>query len=194
MRRVVQRSRRVCHVDDLLHERQCGLYGLHPCLRAAVQGIHLSDHPLAIGIVHLRELRGEHRIHLILLVLMGNLHIGERQETGREILRRGECALSRVGIEQHLVALGPIVVGQQPLAHQPLAEELSHFCLQHASAQRQLTARRRPREPHVGCHPHVGSRTRHQRRADVMATHHHDFFQLILCPEVIRAFCLGLSP
>ena len=86
-----------------------------------------------LRIIHLRELRGEHRVHLILLKLMSNLHVGEWQESSREILRCGESALAGVGIKQHLLALRTVIVWQQTFIDHPLTEELSHLRFQHAS-------------------------------------------------------------
>ena len=84
--------------------------------------------------VHLRKLRREHRIHLIFEIFMLDLHIGKGQKTGREILRRGEGALTGIGIEQHLTALRTVIIGQQPLSYQPFAEELAHLRLQHTTS------------------------------------------------------------
>ena len=75
-----------------------------------MQGIDLTEHLLAVGVVHLRELRGKNGIHLILCEFVGDLHIGEWQESCREVFRRGKRALTRVGIEQHLVALRTVVL------------------------------------------------------------------------------------
>ena len=78
---IVGGSRRMGHVDYFLHQCQCGLHALHPSLRTAMQSLHFSKNLLAILIVHFRELSLEHGIHLVLVVLMLNLHIGKRQET-----------------------------------------------------------------------------------------------------------------
>ena len=94
MERIVLSSWRMSHVDNLLEQRQCRLYGLHPRLRAAMQGLHLGYDLLTVGVVHLRKLRRKERIHLILLILVGDLHIGKGQESGREILGRGEGTLT----------------------------------------------------------------------------------------------------
>ena len=181
------------HVYHLLHQRQCGLHALHPRLRTAMQGLHFTNHLLAVLVVHLRELSHKDGVHLVLGQLMGNLHVGKGQETSREALRRSKRALTRVGIEQHLLTLGAVVVGQQALGHHPLAEELPHSCFQHATTQRQLAAGRRPLKPLVGRYPHIGSTARSQRRADVVAAHHHHFLQSIPGPEVVRAFRLCRS-
>ena len=155
VRRIVPGSRRMRHIDHLLHQRQRGLYTLHPRLRPAVHRIDLGHDLLAVLLVHLRKLRGEHRVHLILVVLVLDLHIGKRQESGREILGCGEGALAGIGIEQHLAAHRTAVVRQQPLGYHPLAEELPHLRLQRSAAQRQLTAWRRPLKPFIRCHPHI---------------------------------------
>ncbi|MBR1668439.1 MAG: leucine-rich repeat domain-containing protein [Bacteroidaceae bacterium] len=61
--------------------------------------------------------------------------IGKGQKTSREILGCSERALARVGVEQHLVARGTVIVGQQPCINHPFAEELAHLRLQYAAAQ-----------------------------------------------------------
>ena len=140
MQGVVLCSRRVCHVQHLFHQRQRGLLGCHPCLRATIQRLHLAEYLLAVCIVHLRKLWGEDGVHLVLVILMRNLHVCKWQESGREILCCGKSALARVGVEEHFVALWTVIVGKQPFADYPLAEELSHLRLQHTATQRQLTA------------------------------------------------------
>ena len=75
-----------------------------------MQGIDLTEYLLTVGVVHLRELRGKNGIHLILGEFMSDLHIGEWKESCREVFRRGKRALTRVGIEEHLIALRTIVL------------------------------------------------------------------------------------
>ena len=87
---------------------------------------------------------------------MRNLHIGEGQKSGREILGRSKRALAGVGIEQHLVALGTVVIWQQSFADHPLTEELTHLRFQHTATQRQLAAGRCPLKPLVRRHTLVG--------------------------------------
>ena len=115
------------HVEHFLHHLECGLLGFHPGLRSAVHRLHLCQYLLTVGVVHFRELRCKDGVHLVLLILMGDLYVGERQEAGRKILGGGKGALARVGIEQHLVALRTVVVWQQSFADDPFTEELPHL-------------------------------------------------------------------
>ena len=91
----LQCSRRVSHVEYLFHQRQRGLHTLHPCLWSAfVFGFYLVEYLLAVLVVHLRELRLKHGVHLVLCQFVCNLHIGKGQETSREIFRCCESALT----------------------------------------------------------------------------------------------------
>ncbi len=47
-----------------------------------MDGLYLVENLLTVLGVHLRELRGEHGIHLILEKLMLDLYVGKGQETG----------------------------------------------------------------------------------------------------------------
>ena len=47
-----------------------------------MHGVYLGENLLTVGIVHLCELWRKQGIHLVLLVLVLNLHVGEGQESG----------------------------------------------------------------------------------------------------------------
>lgn len=85
---------RVGHVEDLLHVGEGGLHALHPCLRTAVEGLHLAEHLLAVGVVHLGELGQEGRVHLVLGEFVGDVHVGEGEEACGEVFGGGEGALA----------------------------------------------------------------------------------------------------
>ena len=82
VRRVVRSGWPMCHIEHLLHQCQRGLLGGHPCLRSTVHRLYLVNHLLTVRVVHLRELRRKDRIHLVLVVLVCDFHIGKGQESG----------------------------------------------------------------------------------------------------------------
>ena len=101
---------------------------------------HLAGSLLTEALVHKGELRIEDGIHRPDGTVVLHRHIGHREHAAGEVLGRGDGALHRVGIETQ-VATSLFVLGNEPLAHEPLAEVLPHHRLQHATAQGQLAGR-----------------------------------------------------
>ena len=92
-----------------------------------------------IVIARSRQLRRKHRIHRVQVVMVLDLHIGHWEQTAGEILRCGDGTLHRVGIEAHRSLGRQMVLADEALADKPLAEELTHLCLEYTAPQRQFT-------------------------------------------------------
>ena len=178
-------------VLQVKHLRQNGEFRSHPGPRAgkAVAAAHRADllhRPCQEFRVGTRDLRVEDRIHGPDRAVTLHLDISQGQHSAGEILRRGDGALHRIGVETHLSFGRALILLKQALADQPLAEELAHLRLQHAALAGQFAGGRGPLKPLVR-----GDAGQHRTLAgkggtDVVAAQDDDLFQGVALVKAIR--------
>ena len=139
------------HVKDLLKKTEVVGHLFADAVQAFFAA-HGRDflHGLPTEIVgYVGQLWIENRVHLADFAMVLHTDIGNGQHPRRKVLRRGNGALHRIGVETHRAFFWDFVFLHQPFADEPFTEILAHHGLQNTASKRQLTWCRRPLEPFV---------------------------------------------